>query len=122
MTTFARDLPFGATLIAPDRTRFRLWAPGRRQVAVEVEGQPAVGMVLDGEGWFTAEAACGAGARYRYRFPDGLTVPDPASRAQGHDVHDPSIVVASYTRQAAERMFGPPRFFATASADQPKLA
>ena len=35
----------------------------------------------------------GPGARYRYRLADGLAVPDPASRAQGRDVHDPSLVV-----------------------------
>ena len=29
MSGFARALPFGATLIAPDRTRFRLWAPAQ---------------------------------------------------------------------------------------------
>ena len=37
--------------------------------------------------------AAGQGARYRYRLADGLAVPDPASRAQDRDVHDPSLVV-----------------------------
>ena len=50
-------------------------------------------MTRDAEGWFEAEAACGAGARYRYRLADGLAVPDPASRAQADDVHGPSLVV-----------------------------
>jgi malto-oligosyltrehalose trehalohydrolase len=45
------------------------------------------------EGWFEAEAPCGAGARYRYRLAGGLAVPDPASRAQADDVHGPSLVV-----------------------------
>jgi maltooligosyltrehalose trehalohydrolase len=90
---FARDLPFGATPIAPDRTRFRLWAPSQDHVAVEIEGQPAVTMSRSTEGWFEAHAPCGAGARYRYRLADGLAVPDPASRAQGDDVHGPSLVV-----------------------------
>jgi malto-oligosyltrehalose trehalohydrolase len=45
------------------------------------------------EGWFEAEAPCGAGTRYRYRLRDGLAVPDPASRAQADDVHGPSLVV-----------------------------
>ena len=93
MTAFARDLPFGATLVDPDHTRFRLWAPGQQEVAVEIDGLDSVPMTRDGEGWFEAEAACGAGARYRYRLADGLAVPDPASRAQGRDVHDPSLVV-----------------------------
>jgi maltooligosyltrehalose trehalohydrolase len=93
MTSFARALPFGATLVDPDHTRFRLWAPGQPEVAVEVEGLGSVPMTRDAEGWFEAEASCGAGARYRYRLADGLAVPDPASRAQGRDVHDPSLVV-----------------------------
>jgi maltooligosyltrehalose trehalohydrolase len=90
---FARDLPFGATLISSDLTRFRLWAPLQQEVAVEIEGQPAVAMTRSPEGWFETEAPCGAGARYRYRLADGLAVPDPASRAQADDVHGPSLVV-----------------------------
>ncbi|MGE5651322.1 MAG: malto-oligosyltrehalose trehalohydrolase [Bacillota bacterium] len=82
----------GAQLVAPDRTRFRLWAPDKEQVSVEIDGMAALPMKrLDG-GWFEAEAACGAGARYRYRVDAGLAVPDPASRAQAGDVHDASIV------------------------------
>jgi maltooligosyltrehalose trehalohydrolase len=93
VTIFARELPFGAALLATDRTRLRLWAPACRQVEVEIEGQRALPMQRDAEGWFEAEANCGAGTRYRYRLDGGLAVPDPASRAQGPDVHDPSIVV-----------------------------
>ncbi len=93
MTRFARDLPFGATLLAPDRVRFRLWAPGRRAVSVEIEDQAAVALAPRDGGWFEGEASAAAGARYRYRFDDGLAVPDPASRAQAADVHDPSVVV-----------------------------
>ena len=93
MSGFAYDLPFGARLIAPNLTRFRLWAPSQQQVAVEIEGQASVAMTRSPEGWFEAEAPCGAGARYRYRLADGLAVPDPASRAQADDVHGPSLVV-----------------------------
>ena len=93
MTSFARDLTFGASLIAPDRTRFRLWAPACQAVAVEIDDRVPMPMRRSPEGWFEAEARCGAGARYRYRLDDGLAVPDPASRAQGDDVHDPSVVV-----------------------------
>ncbi|WP_421996847.1 malto-oligosyltrehalose trehalohydrolase [Reyranella sp.] len=99
MTRFARDLPFGATVLAPDRTRFRLWAPAQSRVVLDIEGREPIAMAGDGAGWFEAEAACGAGARYRFRLEDGLAVPDPAARAQDIDVHDPSLVVdpASYT-------------------------
>jgi maltooligosyltrehalose trehalohydrolase len=93
MSDFARALPFGATLISPDRTRFRLWAPSQPTVAVEIEGQAPVAMTRSAEGWFESEAPCGAGARYRYRLANGLAVPDPAARAQADDVHGPSLVV-----------------------------
>ena len=56
-------------------------------------GREPVPMARDADGWFEAEAHCGAGTRYRYRLADGLAVPDPASRAQADDVHGPSLVV-----------------------------
>jgi maltooligosyltrehalose trehalohydrolase len=95
---FSRSLPFGATLVGEDRTRFRLWAPAQRTVAVEIECRGPVPMTRSDDGWFTIEAPCGAGARYRYRLDDGRLVPDPAARAQAGDVHGPSLVVdpASY--------------------------
>ncbi|HZW13438.1 MAG TPA: malto-oligosyltrehalose trehalohydrolase [Noviherbaspirillum sp.] len=90
---------FGAHLVAPGRTRFRLWAPGTQQASVEIDGMPPVAMQsLDG-GWFEAEANCDAGARYRYRVSESLAVPDPASRAQAGDVHDASIVCDPDTYQ-----------------------
>jgi maltooligosyltrehalose trehalohydrolase len=97
-TAFSRPLPFGATLVGASRTRFRLWAPAQHAVAVDIEGVGRVPMARAGTGWFTAEAACGPGSRYRYRLDDGRLVPDPASRAQAGDVHGPSLVVdpASY--------------------------
>ena len=93
-----RRLPFGAELIAPDCTRFRFWAPSCSQVALAVEGRDDVAMLAAGDGWFEIDAACGVGARYRFRIVprqggNALLVPDPASRAQAGDVHDPSIVV-----------------------------
>ena len=52
-------------------------------------------MTRSDDGWFEAEADCGAGTHYRYVLQDGTRVPDPASRAQSGDVHDDSIVVDS---------------------------
>ncbi len=90
---FSRALPFGATLIGENRTRFRLWAPSQRAVTVEVEELGRVPMTRSGDGWFTGEAACGAGSHYRYRLDDGRLVPDPTSRAQAGDLHGPSLVI-----------------------------
>ncbi len=93
-----RRLPFGAELIAPDRTRFRLWSPSCREVALVIEGRDDIPMLDAGEGWSEVDCDCGPGTRYRYRVsPHGdaepMLVPDPASRAQAGDVHDPSLVV-----------------------------
>ena len=92
MTVFAGDLSFGASLVGENRTRFRLWAPAKSMVLLEIDGRPALPMRAAGDGWFEAEADCGDGARYLYRVDD-LLVPDPASRAQSPDVHGPSVVV-----------------------------
>ena len=93
MTSFVRDLPFGATVLEGGRTRFRLWAPRQQQVSVQIEGREALPMRPLAGGWFEADAACGAGTPYRYLLETGLAVPDPASRAQADDVHGPSLVV-----------------------------
>ncbi len=93
---FGRDLPFGASLLPSGATRFRFWAPAQSCVNVEVEGLPPVPMRTLGDGWFEAELTCGPGARYLYRFADGLAVPDPGSRAQVDDVHGPSLVIDPY--------------------------
>ncbi|HEX5125472.1 MAG TPA: malto-oligosyltrehalose trehalohydrolase [Rhodocyclaceae bacterium] len=87
------ELSFGATLLAPQRTRFRLWAPDKNEVTLELENSKGISMQKGSDGWFAVEADCGAGTRYRYRVSADLLVPDPASRAQHGDVFGPSIVV-----------------------------
>ncbi|WDZ94243.1 malto-oligosyltrehalose trehalohydrolase [Herbaspirillum sp. WKF16] len=100
---FSWPLPFGAQVTAPGRVRFRVWAPGAKTVAVEIDGRGRVPMSAevgsDGEdeGWFSLDTECDPGSRYRYVFMsqvDGeLVAPDPASRGQAGDVFDPSVVV-----------------------------
>ena len=84
---------FGANLIGEDRTRFRLWAPAQRAVALAIEGRAPEPMMRGADGFFELEARCGAGTRYRYVLQDGTAVPDPASRAQAGDIHGFSVVV-----------------------------
>ncbi len=86
-------LPFGATLLPDGQTRFRLWAPSSDTVSLDIEGQDLQPMQALEGGWHEATLAAPPGTRYRYRLPDGLAVPDPASRLQAPDVHDPSVVV-----------------------------
>src|ERR1700679_3977603 len=99
--SFSRELPFGARLVSPDRTRFRLFAPAQQHVQVAIEGEGTRPMRRSNEGWFEVEAPCGAGTRYLYVLEDGSRVPDPASRGQESDVHDWSVVVdpAAYVWQ-----------------------
>ena len=78
MSRFAQPTRWGATLLAPDRTLFRLWAPDAPTVALEVEGRPARPMRPEGDGWYAIETPVGAGARYRFRVSSDLAVPDPA--------------------------------------------
>jgi maltooligosyltrehalose trehalohydrolase len=89
-----RRLPLGAE---PDGalTRFRLWAPSVPRIDLQL-GDAGHGMRMraTGGGWFELETdAAPPGTAYRYLLPDGLAVPDPASRAQREDVHGPSLVV-----------------------------
>jgi malto-oligosyltrehalose trehalohydrolase len=88
-------MPFGAEVREDGTTRFRLWAPGARQVELWLE-EPgrAVAMPCDAGGWaeyVTRDAP--PGTRYRYRIDGELLVPDPAARFQPGDVHGASEVV-----------------------------
>ncbi len=74
-------------------TLFRLWAPDRDAVTLEIDGAPTTPMWRDAEGWFTVEATVMAGTRYRFRLDDDDVVPDPASRQQDGGVHGWSVVV-----------------------------
>ena len=86
-------MPFGAELEADGKVRFRLWAPPHREILIELDGE-ARAMQPVGEGWHELVTdRARAGTRYRFVLPDGLRVPDPASRYQPEDVHGPSEVV-----------------------------
>lgn len=90
-------MPFGAELQTGGATRFRLWAPGAAGVDLEVEndsGRARMPMRALDAGWHELVApGVPAGTRYRFVLPDGLSVPDPASRRNPLDVHGPSEVV-----------------------------
>ena len=83
---------WGAEL-ADGRTDFRIWAPDAARVTLIVEDSADIPMSGPAEGWFTVYADLPAGARYRFRIDDDVTVPDPAARAQSGGVHGWSVVV-----------------------------
>lgn len=93
MTTYSHPTTWGASLLPDGRARFRLWAPGKDAVSLEIDGCDPMPMAPEPDGWFALEASAAPGTAYRYRVSPDLAVPDPASRAQAGDVHDPSLVV-----------------------------
>ena len=75
-------------------TRFRLWAPAHDTIDLVIEGGAPRAMAPQAEGWHELVVPeAGPGTRYRFGLPDGLRVPDPASRFQPQDVHGPSEVI-----------------------------
>jgi maltooligosyltrehalose trehalohydrolase len=85
----------GATLSTGGVT-FRVWAPERTRVAVEVEAPQARRVPLQPQADGTHSGfvpGIGAGALYRFRLDDDGPFPDPVSRFQPQGVHGPSQVV-----------------------------
>jgi maltooligosyltrehalose trehalohydrolase len=94
-TRIVRRLPVGAEAQPGGGVHFRVWAPDRSRVEVEIEGAPRP-LPLEAEtgGYFAGLAQhAGAGARYRYRLDGGDAFPDPASRFQPEGPHGPSQVI-----------------------------
>ena len=83
------------TEITTHGVNFRLWAPKHQQIGLNIigGGRPRL-MRAAGDGWheLLTSAAC-PGSLYQFVLPDGLHVPDPASRFQPMDVHGPSEVI-----------------------------
>lgn len=109
MTQSVQPLSQGATVEAGG-VRFRLWAPGCEQVSLAFEQDARVLAMQKQPGGFhelfVADAA--AGTLYRYQLPDGMKVPDPASRYQPQDVHGPSEVIDPGAYNWTERWNGRP--------------
>ena len=65
-----------------------------KQVQLAIEGRDSLPMQADGHGWHELQVLeAQPGTRYRYVLPDGMSVPDPASRFQPQDVDGPSEVI-----------------------------
>jgi malto-oligosyltrehalose trehalohydrolase len=87
-------MPFGAEPIAGEGVSFRLWAPGAKAVSVWLDEAHELPMRKASTGWYALTVpTAGAGSRYQFRLPDGLLVPDPASRFNPDGVHGPSEVI-----------------------------
>src|SRR5438477_7287939 len=89
-----RRLPVGAE-IQPGGVHFRVWATGRQQIEVVIEGEEPLALRAEGGGYYSALVpGAGAGTRYRFRLDrHDYLYPDPASRCQPEGPHGPSQVV-----------------------------
>ncbi|HEY9877348.1 MAG TPA: malto-oligosyltrehalose trehalohydrolase [Leptolyngbyaceae cyanobacterium] len=86
----------GAQYQGNNQCEFRVWAPLRQQVDLEIEGPEArlIPLQKDEEGYWSALVDnVPPGTLYRYRLDGELVRPDPASQSQPDDVHGPSEVV-----------------------------
>ena len=94
-------MPFGAELQADGSVRFRVWAPEAAFLHLALEGSSELmPMTRAEDGWHELiTPAATVGSLYRFVLPNGLRVPDPASRFQPDDVNGPSEVIdpAAYT-------------------------
>lgn len=90
--THTHVLPFGAEPHSSGNTRFRIWAPSCDHVRLHLRDGATTEMNPQGDGWFELTTEAPLGTRYKFVLPDGLEVPDPASRLQDGDVHGWSVV------------------------------
>jgi maltooligosyltrehalose trehalohydrolase len=94
-TVHRRRLPIGAELLPKGGADFRLWAPRRRQIAVDIEGLPPALLSAEPGGYFSGRVPeARPGMRYRFCADDGGdSWPDPASRFQPDGPHGPSEII-----------------------------
>ncbi|HWB58889.1 MAG TPA: malto-oligosyltrehalose trehalohydrolase [Chthoniobacteraceae bacterium] len=102
-------LPQGAEIVEGG-VRYRVWAPDKKTVTVEVDCSGAgrhesVPLLLDAGGFFHGiHHGGGAGDLYQYRLGGEAKFPDPFSRWQPEGVHGRSMVIdpAGYEWKDAE--------------------
>ena len=104
--TQIRQLDLGARYLGSDSTRFRVWAPRAKEMAVRLLGETPrlIPMVPQGHGYFeTVVPKVRPGDRYLYRLDDRIERPDPASQYQPEGVHAASAVVNQSAFQWTDR-------------------
>jgi len=91
-----RRYPIGAELLTNGAVRFRVWAPDRKQVDLQLESNQNRRLQMEPEenGYFSLTTdQAKAGTRYRYLLDNSGPFADPASRFQPEGPHGPSEVV-----------------------------
>lgn len=83
----------GATPLADGSTFFKVWAPKRQRVDVEL-GERREALTKSDGGWFSATVKnVIAGDRYRFVLDGDLSRPDPISNFQPEGVHGASEII-----------------------------
>ncbi|WP_274424054.1 malto-oligosyltrehalose trehalohydrolase [Chelativorans sp. YIM 93263] len=96
MTLEQFEYRWGAKLSPEGSAVFRLWAPALDQLRLKIGQSEERQMESRADGWFELHAdGLAEGTEYQFILPDGMAVPDPASRAQASGVHGPSLLVGS---------------------------
>jgi len=99
---------WGASLQEDGSATFRLWAPAAEHLRLRLKDEERE-MQPCGEGWFDLRTDdLEEGTAYQFVLPDGMAVPDPASRAQASDVHGPSLLTSPAFDWKAEDWNGRP--------------
>jgi 1,4-alpha-glucan branching enzyme/maltooligosyltrehalose trehalohydrolase len=91
-------MPFGYKLLPEGGVQFNFWAPDIEEAIICItlpDGRYIEEKMQSvKEGWFTLiNKNASPGCHYQYKMPDGLLVPDPASRYQPSGVHGPSEII-----------------------------
>ena len=83
------------TEVREDEVAFRIFGPAIEHMRLQLdESKELLDLSRTEDGWHElVSAGAHAGSRYRYVLPDGLKIPDPASRFQPEDVAGPSEVI-----------------------------
>lgn len=83
----------GASVVAPNTTQFRIWAPKPKKLELVV-GNRVVPLARDDHGYAEATLeGIGPGTKYRYRLDGEKLRPDPAGALLPEGVHGPAEVV-----------------------------
>src|SRR5580704_543413 len=92
---FPKKDRFVGAIPCTEGTRFRLWAPIARNVALVVEGREVrFPLETEGNGYFSRTMPdVRVGDRYKFSLDGGESFPDPASRYQPEGPHGPSEVI-----------------------------
>ncbi len=91
-----RRLPVGAEVVSTGGVHFRIWAPEKQSIEVELEDVESKYHHLKREHdgyWSGLVASARPGMRYKYRVNGQDSCPDPASRFQPDGPHQPSKII-----------------------------